>query len=80
MILDRIISAFNYMILMIVEAMPYSDGLSQEFTDSAYLWGGYTAILDPIVPWVTLFYCMSIIFAVELSMFAFNAFRFVIKR
>jgi hypothetical protein len=78
-----IINALMYLSLAIVNTVllvfPNSAGLPAE-VGQAFQWiGGYVGILDPIIPIPTLATILSLVISLELFIFGFRTFRWLIS-
>jgi len=72
MITDIFLSITIFLLHSFVELLPVSSGFPPEFAQAFYTYGSYTSILDPIVSWSTLAFCVSLIFGLEIAVFGFN--------
>jgi len=61
----------------LIGLFPLSTGFPQDVHTAASSLGGYLGILSPLVPLDTLATVVGLVFAVELSIFAFKTFKWL---
>lgn len=66
-----------YVVSLLLVVFPASDGFPADVLTAFTNIGGYTAIINTLVPLGTLSTIIGLIIAVELLIFAFNALRFI---
>jgi len=67
----------NYILSIIVSVFPVSTGFPAEVLTAFSQIGGYTAIVDTLVPLSTMATIVGLIVAFELVIFAFKGLRFI---
>lgn len=66
------------LLTFLINFFPSGSTLPSGFHTAVTALGGYLHILDPLVPISTLLTCVSLIFAVEISLFGFKFLRWVL--
>lgn len=79
MITTALISLASYLLNGILSLFPVGGGFPASFHSAMSSLGGYIHILDPLVPISVLLSCVSFIFVVEILLFGFKTFRWIIS-
>jgi len=79
MIIDAIINFAYFLIQTFIGFFPSSTGLPDEVHTAASAIGGYFGIWDPVLPLDTLATCVGLIISVELGIFGFKTFKWIIS-
>lgn len=66
-----------YTLNLLLKVFPMSTGFSTDVTNAFTQLGGYTAIINTLVPLETLATVVSLVISFELLIFAFKGIRFV---
>jgi len=84
MLFDSLIDWIAYALNAFFNLFPVGTGFGSQFLSAFTTFGGYTAILDPLISWSDLFYCLTVVFSVQLSLVSYTMLRgfvgFIFKR
>jgi len=69
---------FNFL-SWIISLFPVGTGFPSEFHTAFTSLGGYVHMLDPLLPIETLLACLTFVFSVEIALFGFKTFKWVIS-
>jgi len=78
MITTAIINFAYYVISSIISLFPVSTGFPSEVHSALAGLGGYLGIVSPLLPVATLLTCITLVFSVEISVFGFHTFKWII--
>jgi len=79
MITTAIINLGYAAISFLIGLLPLSVGLPDEVHEAATLIGAYLDMLDPALPVTTLFSCLVLYVSVQIGIFGFRTFRWVMS-
>lgn len=79
MITSIFLSIAFFIISFLLSIFPTSTGFSSEVTTAINQIGGYTAIIDTLVPMNTLGQIFLLVIVFELTVFAWKGLRFIIS-
>jgi len=78
MITTALINIAYYVLNLLFSAFPTSTGFPADVQTAITTFGGYTAIINTLVPMSTLGYILGLVITFELAVFAFKGLRFVL--
>jgi len=78
MILDFFLNLAYFVANFLVSLFPISSGFPSSVSTAVTQLGGYTAIINTLIPLSTLSQILLLIIAVELVIFAFKGLRFIL--
>lgn len=78
MITSAFIYFSAYILSLLLAVFPSSGGFSSDVTTAFTQLGGYTAIINTLIPLSTLSTILGLIIAIELIIFAFKGLRFIL--
>lgn len=79
MIFDAFLNAFSYIFQLFISILPEGSGFPQEVFDSTEYLGSMVGMLNPLIPIDTLAIILSLIIGVELVIFGFKTFKWLIS-
>jgi len=79
MIASAFLSIFNYFFELIVSIFPQGSGFPQQVHTASQQLGAYVNIFDPIFPIDTLYQVIVLLIAIELSIFGFKSFKWLLS-
>jgi len=79
MITDALISIALFVADLIIGILPSGGTLPASVHSAAASLGGYLAVFDPLVPVGTLISALTLVFSVEIGIFAFRSARWIIS-
>jgi len=68
-----------YVFGFIINVLPHGSGFPPEVHDAVTGLGGYLGIWSPIIPISTLATCVGLAFAVEIAIFGFKSFKWIVS-
>lgn len=78
-----IVSAFiifaTYILTLVISLFPDSAGLSSSFQTSADTLGGYVGLINTLLPVDALAFAITTLITVQLSVFGFKTFKWVLS-
>jgi len=79
MIADALLNfAFN-VLSWLISLLPPSTGFPTDVINAFATIGGYTQILDPIIPWSTIATTVGLAFTVEIAIFGFKTIKWLLS-
>jgi len=78
MIITGLINIAYYLVSLMLAIFPTSSGFGSEVTTAITTFGGYTAIINTLVPLDTLGQILTLVISYELAIFAWKGLRFVV--
>ena len=79
MIITAFLQIVTYLMGIALSIFPDAGGLPSDVHSGATIIGGYARTLDGILPFNTLFTVVSIVVSIELLIFAFKSFKWLIS-
>jgi len=79
MILTAIINFAYFLVSGIISILPASSGFPTAAHTAMAGLGGYLAIWSPVLPITTLITCLGIVFSVEIAIFGFKTFKWILS-
>lgn len=79
MIFSGFVYIAAYVLQAITSILPSSDGFPAEVSSAFTTFGGYVQILDTVLPLATLATVLAILFALDLAVFGFKTFKWLIS-
>jgi len=79
MITDIFFTISSFLLSLLVKVFPEGAGFPQAVHDGAQTIGGYARMLDPVLPFDTLYIVVVLTITLEIALLTFRAFRWVIS-